>query len=496
MKVMFVEGPPFIDWTPHSKYTTGGRRHPSLCESGETTYSYLNLSAASVLRENGHEVTYTHCQTDGVSLKTLEKTIGKLSPDMVVCDIQHVRLPVEFKIAEIAKKYGATTIFVGAFATATADKLLNMCKHLDIVAIREYDYILLNIANALEKKKPLSTVRGIKYRKNNVIKATKLMPLIENLDELPIPAYDLVKLDRFYESVFLRLPTATAITARGCPFRCFFCTFPNTIYSHKFRFQSPKRVIEEAKYLHDEFGIKEIRYDDDTFEINRKRVFEICDLFKKEKMDLIWNTQNRPSLMTPELCRKMKEAGCVRMMFGVESGDDEILKKINKGTTTKQIERGEMYARKAGIILHNCFMFGFPWDTLETMKKTLAFACKLNAEFTQFAIATPLPGTPFYEMAKSQGLLLGEDWTRDSFHAASIKTFYLTPEQVNIFFSSIRRRYYFRWAYFWLTLKRCVKSYDYFKQTIRLIPNLFKHPDFWGGKLEDSMNSIKCQNCL
>ena len=490
MKIMFIEGPPFINWTGSSKLTTGGRRHPSLCESGETTYSYLNLSAAAVLRESGHEVEYIHCQTDGIDLKGVEKNIGKSSPDMVVCDVQHVRIPVEFKIAEMAKKCGAVSVFVGYFAAAAAEKLLKNCKHLDFVCTKEYDFILRDLADALERKKPISYVKGIKYRKGVIIKETKPMPLIEDLDELPIPAYDLVQLDKFYESVFLRLPSATAITARGCPFRCFFCAFPNTLYSHEFRSQSPARVIEEAKYLSDEFGIREIRYDDDTFEVNKKRVFEICDKFKEEKLDLIWNTQNRPGLMTPDLCRRMKEAGCVRMMFGAESGDDDILKKMNKGTTVEEIERGEMYARKAGIILHNCFMFGFPWDTMETMKKTIGFACKLNAEFTQFSIATPLPGTPFYDMMKSQGLLIGEDWERDSFHAASIKTFHLTPDQVNSFFNSIRRKYYFRPAYFWLTAKQCMKSYDYFKQTLRLVPNLLRHEDFWGGKLKDGM---KCQ---
>jgi radical SAM superfamily enzyme YgiQ (UPF0313 family) len=178
--------------------------------------------------------------------------------------------------------------------------------------------------------------------------------------------------------------------------------------------------------------------------------------------------------MTPDLCKTMKTAGCERMMFGVESGNDEILKKINKMETKKQIETGISYARKAGITIHNCVMFGFPWDTIETIKQTYDFACKLNAEFTQFAIATPLPGTKFYEIMKAEGCLIGEDWERDSFRGSSIKLKYLTKEQVDEFVKKVNMRYYFRPEYLLMMTKWTLKSKYHFSHMIRVVPNFLK----------------------
>jgi anaerobic magnesium-protoporphyrin IX monomethyl ester cyclase len=142
--------------------------------------------------------------------------------------------------------------------------------------------------------------------------------------------------------------------------------------------------------------------------------------------------------------------------------------------TTKQIETGIGYAKKSGIYAHNCFMLGFPWDTMETMQQTFDFACKLNGEFSQFAIATPLPGTPFYDMMKAQGKLIGEDWDRDSFQGSAIKMEHLTKEQVNEFARSTYTRYYLRPRYIFLMARNSMRSFDHFRQTIRIAPNFLK----------------------
>jgi len=475
MKVLFIESPPSVNWDPKSGITTGGRRHPSLAFAGETTYSYLSLSAAAVLRENGHDIRYVHCQTEGVTFERLKKIISEASPGMVVVYVEHVTALVDFAIANYAKNLGITVVFTGPFVTPVADKIFEKCPGVDIITLKEYDYTVLEIANAIEKKKDLSKVRGIKYRKGKTIKETKERPLIKNLDELPFPAFDLIDLSKFYESIFMRFPAATTITSRGCPYQCFFCTFPRVLYSHQFRAQSPERVLAEARYLQDEFGVKEIRYDDDTFEVDAKRVFDICELFRKEKLDVKWNPQSRANHMTKDLTKAMASAGCIRIMFGVESGDDEILQRMNKSETTRQIWRGIMNAREAGIIIHNCIMFGFPWDTKETIEKTFRFACKLNAEFTQFSITTPLPGTPYYEMMKSEKRMTGEDWERDSFQSSSITNPNFSNEWLDNFFSNVRKRYYFRPEWFYLVSKRMIRDKAFFRLMMRISMNWYKH---------------------
>ncbi|NIO44346.1 MAG: radical SAM protein, partial [Candidatus Aenigmarchaeota archaeon] len=453
---------------PENIVRIGGRRHPAVTITGEQVYSYLNLSTASILRKEGHNVRYIHCQTENISFKRLVKILERESPDLIVIFSQHVTLPVEIKIAEVSKKINSKIAFVGPFATALGKKFFGFSPFIDFVAFREYEYVIRDLVNTLDRKKNLSSVKGLIYKKDKRIIKNRPRQLIQNLDELPIPAYDLVDLTKFYETVNLRRPVANTITSRGCPFQCIFCTFPNTIYSHQFRAQSPERVFEEAKHLIDEFGIKELRYDDDTFEISAKRVFEICKLFKEEDLDVTWSQQCRPHLMTKAITKAMADAGCVRILFGTESGSDYILKLIKKGMTKKQMITGLRNTKNAGIMRHNCFIFGFPWETMKTIKESFDFACKSNSEFTQFTIANPLPGTPFFDYVKKHDLFIGDYWNRDSFSSSGIKLKHMTKEQLDNFLKDVNKRYYTRPEYISMMLKLSTRSTDHFKLVLRL----------------------------
>jgi radical SAM superfamily enzyme YgiQ (UPF0313 family) len=174
--------------------------------------------------------------------------------------------------------------------------------------------------------------------------------------------------------------------------------------------------------------------------------------------------------MTEEMAKALKKAGCVMVLYGVESGDDEILKKIKKSTTTSEIERGVKIAQKYGLDVLNCVMIGFYWDTPETIKRTIDFAFKLNAEFTQFSIATPLPGTEYYELLKSSGYMVSEDLEKgDSFHKANVDFPNLKQSQIDEMLKGIYRRYYIRPRYLWRMGLRCLRSFANMKQLIRLV---------------------------
>lgn len=470
MKVLFIEPPPTIEWTgSKSNISTAGRRHPSLNYTGEKVYSYLNLSAAAVLRDNGHQVHYLHCQTENMTLEKIKERISAIKPDILTIQIEHINFNVSLEIAKIAKELvHCTIVFVGPFATSLDEKIIKL--NCDYVIRKEWDLTLNNLINTLEQKKPVSELKGITYKENGDIKRTEDCELIEDLDGLPFPAYDLIDLSKFYESVFTRFPTATAITSRGCPYKCTFCSFPQTIYSNKYRKQSPERVVAEAKYLTQKFGIRGIRYDDDTFDIDKNRVVRICELFRKEKLDLQWIIQSRPSLMTEEIAKELKSAGCTLVLFGVESGDDQVLLKINKSTTTEEIRRGVRIAQKAGLEILNCIMLGFYWDTEETLNKTIQFAFELNAEFTQFSTPIPLPGTDYYRLLSELGYISSKQWENaDSFHHSNVDFPHLSNEYINHILKGIYKKYYLRPNYLWKMTKRSFKSKDNFIQTLRLI---------------------------
>lgn len=248
-KVLFIEPPPTLTWTPDSRISKAGRRHPCLNETGEQTYSYQNLSSAAVLRNDGFMVEYIHCPTQRLDLAATEARIRESGASAVVIMKEHINATVAEAVSVSAKKHGATVVWVGPFVTALHEtEIKKEC--VDYILRKEWDYSVRDLLVALREKKPLAEIRGLTWKNGSAGVWANPDPVeIDDLDALPIPAYELLDLSKFYESVFIRFPAATMITSRGCPYNCIFCSYPQTIYSHKYRVMSPPRVLEEIKYL-------------------------------------------------------------------------------------------------------------------------------------------------------------------------------------------------------------------------------------------------------
>jgi radical SAM superfamily enzyme YgiQ (UPF0313 family) len=467
-KALFVEPPPTLDWTVDSKVSKAGRRHPCLNETGEQTYSYQNLSCAAVLREAGFAVTYLHCPTMRLDLALTKERIHREQPYAVVVMVEHITLPVAESVTEYAQSIGIRTIWVGPFVTALHQTEI-LKPFVDFILRKEWDYSVPQLLLALAEGKSLTTVRGLTWKSSEGRPETNAdVDPIENLDALPIPAYDLLDLSKFYESVFVAFPAATMITSRGCPNYCVFCSYPQTIYGRRYRAMSPQRVVREIKYLVNDLGVKEIRIDDDTFNIDEKRVIDICKLMIEDGIKVVFSMQARPQLMTDEQARWLKRAGCRMVLYGVESGSDEILRKMRKGTTTDEIRRGVRIAKKHGIDVLNSVMLGFYWDTPETVEQTIRFAFELNAEFTQMSAPTPLPGTEYAALLERENCFLTKDWSKhDSVGHSAVELPHLTNKQLNEYLRTFYRRYYRRPAYALMMLARAFRSVDNLKQSLR-----------------------------
>ena len=472
-KILFIEPPPTIDWTLSSKISKAGRRHPCLNETGEQTYSYQNLSCAAVLRENGYDVKYIHCPTKGLDLKGTIKKIKELDPFAIVIMVEHITYNVAEALSAEVKKLNCYVVWVGTLVTALHEtEIRKTC--VDYILRKEWDYAVLELVECLINNIDLDTIKGLTWKKNGTVQVNKDREQIEDLDALPIPAYDLVDLNKFYESVFIRFPAVTMITSRGCPNYCMFCSYPQTIYSRKFRAMSPQRVLKEIKHLVNEFGVKEIRIDDDTFNIDTQRAIDICQLLVKENLDLVFSVQVRAQLMTDELAKWLKKAGCRMVLYGVESGNDEILKKMKKNTTKDEIRRGVKFAKKHGIDVLNSVMLGFYWDTKETVEQTIQFTFELNGEFTQMSVPTPLPGTEYYKLLDDNNCFLSKEWHKhDSVHNAHIKLPHLSNKDLNGYLDEFYRRYYRRPQYLWMMFWRMFRSWGNFTQSVRKFNVLF-----------------------
>lgn len=480
MKVLFVDTPPTLDWSPASHFTKGGRRFPALSVTGEITYSYLNLQAAAVLRNAGIEVAYIDCQAEGVSFDELVPKVEAHAADLVVLYVEQIKIHVDKELASRVKASRPRTRvgFVGPFVTPLGTQVVRETPAVDFALRGEYDESLLEVARSLAAGTDEWTgVEGISAREpaTGEVREVGKYRHVADLDALPFPAYDLIDLERYHESVFRRTPAATMITSRGCPYQCIYCWFPQTIYGHKWRAQSAERVVAEMEHLHREFGVKEIRIDDDIFELNRDRVLNVCRLLAGKGMDLTWAPQCRPDRVDPELLAEMRKAGCSRILYGCESASQEILDKMRKNGKVQDIENATRWTKDAGIDVHNCFILGFPWDTKETVEKTIRYAYELNAEFCQFGIATPLPGTRLMELVEKDGSLVsGEDWSQhDGFSKAAVSYEKnggggLSRSAIEEYATSAYRQYYLRPQYVGMMVKRALRSRDDLGQTLRL----------------------------
>jgi hopanoid biosynthesis associated radical SAM protein HpnJ len=310
---------------------------------------------------------------------------------------------VDVKIAEMMKDANSKlqVAFVGPPVTIEPEKSLNASKAIDFVVRREFDYQIAGYA----KGTPLSELPGVSYRKNGEIVHTPEGPVIENLDELPWVS-KVYKRDldfKRYNVPFLLNPYISFYTSRGCPAMCTFCLWPQTHSGHRWRLRSTDDVANECRYVLENFpGLKEIFFDDDTFNYKKARTLELCA--KLKKLNFTWSCTSRVTT-DQETLKAMKDAGCRLLIVGYESGDEQILRNIKKGATIEGARRFTKDAHNLGLTVHGDFIVGLPGETRETLRNTIDFAKQLDVETIQVSIAHAYPGTEFYDYAKENGLV-------------------------------------------------------------------------------------------
>jgi hopanoid biosynthesis associated radical SAM protein HpnJ len=310
---------------------------------------------------------------------------------------------VDVKIANMMKDANPKlkVCFVGPPVTIEPDKVLNASNAIDFIVRREFDHQIASYA----KGTPLSEIPGASYRKDGKNVHNPEGPVIENLDELPwVTKVYKRDLDfKRYNVPFLLNPYISFYTTRGCPAMCTFCLWPQTHSGHRWRLRSAQDIAAEVKYTLENFpGLKEIFFDDDTFNYRKQRTLEVCAELKK--LNFTWSCTSRVTT-DYETLKAMKEAGCRLMIVGYESGDAQILKNMKKGATIDMAERFTANAHKLGLTIHGDFIIGMPGETRETMRKTIDFAKKLDVETIQVSIAHAYPGTEFYQYAKENNLV-------------------------------------------------------------------------------------------
>lgn len=316
------------------------------------------------------------------------------------------------KVLALVKKIkpDIITVMGGPHPTCLPTEVLYENNFVDIVVIGEGENTMKELCEKLEKGEDIDSVAGIAYRRNGDIRVTPPREFIKNLDDLPFPDLDLFPPLELYTTYSLphtlSVKTAGIITSRGCPYSCIFCF--KSVFGKKWRARSPENVVNEWEILVKKYKVKQIAVLDDTFNIDQKRVIEICDLIIKRKLVVPWQTSSglHANHVSEELILKMKEAGCYKIAIGVESGNQRVLDVIDKKTTLSQLRKVFRLLKKHGLETSGFFVLGIPGENELTMKETIKFAKVLDPDYVQFTIANPFPGTRLYSIVKEKGRFL------------------------------------------------------------------------------------------
>ena len=322
---------------------------------------------------------------------------------------------VDVKIAEMMKDLNPKlkVVFVGPHVTVKPEESLRASTAIDFVVKKEFDYQIRDFAHG----KPVEELPGVVFRKNGGFQHNPESAPIENLDALPwvTKVYERDLDFRRYNVPFLLNPYISFYTTRGCPAQCTFCLWPQTHSGHRWRLRSSDDVVNECRYALERFpGLKEIFFDDDTFNYQKARTLDLCSKLKDLKFT--WSCTSRVTTDYDTL-KAMKEAGCRLLIVGYESGDGQILKNIKKGATIDMARRFTANCKKLGLTIHGDFIVGLPGETRETIRKSIDFAKELDVQTIQVSIGHPFPGTEFYDHVKKNGLItIDEKMTDDAGH--------------------------------------------------------------------------------
>jgi len=388
--------------------------------SGDAPLGILYI--ASTIREWSETNINFIDTTFNPSAKYLETALKKRY-DIVGISAMTTMINDAIKVAAVAKRHNPDTKVVigGPHATVLPEETLSN-PNFDAVVVGEGEMTFLDI---IKNGGNFEGIKGVVYRDRKKIVSNKPRDPIGNLDTIPFPAIDLIDVEKYtrnwfqLDSVSPNLRGMNIIASRGCPYKCSFCQPTlKRMFGEVVRRRSADNIISEIQHLHDKFRLSAFMFQDDTFIVDMKWVFEICDKIIAEKLDLIWGCNVRVNLLSRDLLIKMRSAGLRKINFGIESGSQRILDTVyNKGITLQQVKDAARTSRELGIRSQGYFMLGAPTETREEIEQTIRLAKGLDIDEATFSITTPLPRTYLYDQIKH---LITKDFSEFDYYRTAV----------------------------------------------------------------------------
>lgn len=442
--------PPF-----HPKFSRS-QRSPAVIKSGVMYYPIWLAYATGVLEKNGFKTRLMDAPAQGWNLETVLHEAETFRPQLIVIDTSTPSIHMDVQTAAALKNRLPATfvLLVGPHVSALPEVSLQMNLAVDAVARGEYDDTVRDLAQCLEGGSDLSTIEGLTYRdKDGAIVHNPDRPLIKDLDGLPFVSEVYrrhLKVENYFYSI-TRYPEVAIITGRGCPHRCSYCLWPQTLMGHAYRKRSVANVADELDFIARELPqVKEVFFEDDTLTVDQDRSIALAKELIARGNRLPFSANSRADV-TYETLHWLKQAGLRLTCVGFESGEPEILDAIHKKVSVEQFFTFRDAARQAGVRVHGCFMAGNPGETRASLAKTLDLAKKLAPDTAQFFPLMVYPGTEAYDWAVHNHILTTshfQDWlTPEGLHRCIINQPGLSASDLMNWCDEARRSFYFRPAY-------------------------------------------------
>lgn len=407
------------------------------------------LYLVSIARQEKHEAFLYDLGAGNASYDSFIEEINSIKPDFLCFSIYTTNLEKSIEIINKAKKLlpDSRVIVGGPHISALPTQTMAECPAIDFEVFGEGEITFAELINTLDSGKQVSDIDGLCFRDGEKIIQNKPRERIKDLDSIPFPAYDVIKRFKYsYDKFANGHKVGVASSSRGCPYNCTFCN--KSVFGNKYVRRSPQNLIEELQMQKEVLEIDEIYFVDDLFVTDQNWLDTFMDLYKKSGLKMLWKCLGRVDQVEESTYVKMKDAGCFLLQFGVEAGDEEILKSIRKGITIEKAARAVKSCQKAGINAATFFILGHPGETYQTVIKTIQAARQINADICHIFVLVPFPGTYNYQFVPDE---MKKNWASIRYYHKNgypISLCQLKPEELYLLEKQARYEFYGRFEYF------------------------------------------------
>jgi len=402
---------------------------------------------AAVLEKRGHKVKIVDSPTLELGWEEWLREVKSWHPDVVGFSILTPTAPKGYRAAKMLKEELGDDFPIlagGVHVTPMYEEALN--NHIDVVVLGEGEITTAELIDVIEKhgldKERLRAVKGLAFKDGSRTIVTGIRPFIKDLDSLPWPARHLLPMDK-YTLLGKPIRVAHVMASRGCPYGCIYC-MTSYFWGRRIRFRSAKSVADEIEYLVDKYKVRHIVFSDDDLTANKGFVYDFIKELKERGIEISFSCGSRVDHVDKKFLKFLYENGCEAIYFGVESASQETINRIGKRIRLDQVVKVFKWVREIGGFVVGSFILGFPWETIEDMKKTVDFAIKLQPNYAQFTVLTPYPGTPLYYYALRHNLI--EDWNWEHYTTLRpvMRGFHFTRMQLSKMLTYAYRKFYIR----------------------------------------------------